>query len=101
MSAVRIEPAGAADLLEAIALLRQSGLPLDGVEGLLGQLLVARDDHGIVGTAGLEVYATGALLRSVSVERSAPGRGVGLRRQPPCRHSRIRSIVQSASHDPS
>lgn len=77
MSEPRLE-AGRPDDLPAVRdLLARSALPLDGADALLGHLVVARDERGIVGTAGLEMYPSGALLRSVAVEASARGQGIG------------------------
>ena len=52
-------------------LLRDNKLPLDGLREHLATTLVARDGDAIVGSAALEVYGDGALLRSVAV---VPGR---------------------------
>ena len=41
--------------------------------------LVARQGKRLVGSAVLELYADGALLRSVAVEESVRGKGIGLR----------------------
>jgi amino-acid N-acetyltransferase len=40
---------------------------------------VARDGDRIVGVAALEIYSDGGLLRSVAVDASARGRGLGQR----------------------
>jgi amino-acid N-acetyltransferase len=42
-------------------------------------MLVAREDAQIVGTATLELYADGALLRSVAVDSALHGRRIGHR----------------------
>jgi amino-acid N-acetyltransferase len=66
-----VQRADAADF-EAIArLLRDRHLPVEGLHEHLTTTLVARDGAAIVGSAALEVYEDGALLRSVAV---APGR---------------------------
>jgi amino-acid N-acetyltransferase len=52
-------------------------LPLDGVEDHLSDFLVAEDDGKIRGAAGLEIHESFGLLRSVVVELSAKGTGVG------------------------
>ena len=66
--------------LEAVrALLRQSGLPTAGVEMLGESLLVARSEDRSVGSAGLEVYEQAALLRSVAVDPTQRGAGLGRR----------------------
>ena len=57
---------------DAIAsLLGDHKLPLDGLREHLATTIVARDADAIVGSAALEMYADGALLRSVAI---APGR---------------------------
>ena len=41
------------------------------------RILVARDDGRLLGTAALEMYPDGALLRSVAVASHAQGQGLG------------------------
>jgi amino-acid N-acetyltransferase len=74
---VRITSATAADLPRVLALLALHQLPLEGLEEHLATLLVARHGPQIVGSAALEVYADGALLRSVAVSPDVQGHGVG------------------------
>jgi amino-acid N-acetyltransferase len=74
---VHITPASEADGPSILQLLRDSGLPIDGVLDHLRSALVARDDAAVAGCAALELYADGALLRSVAVSPAARGRGVG------------------------
>ena len=74
-----IERAQREDLAGVLALLGRHGLPLDGASSLGDTLVVARLNGQIVGAAGLELYADGALLRSVVVEASAQGQGLGHR----------------------
>ena len=76
---VHVERATAADAPSILQLLRDAGLPLDGVVDHLNTALVVRDGGAILGCAALEVYADGALLRSVAVSPAARGRGVGHR----------------------
>jgi amino-acid N-acetyltransferase len=52
-------------------------LPLDGVDDHVQTLLVARENSQIVGSAAIEVYTDGALLRSVAVDARQQGRHVG------------------------
>ena len=61
------------------ALLRQHNLPLDDLEVHLGTAVVARLGDRIVGSAALERYSDGALLRSVAVAPDLQGKGVGRR----------------------
>ena len=58
-------------------MLEQLHLPLAGVDEHLPTMLVAREGEHIVGTAGLELYADGALLRSVAVEPHRQGKRLG------------------------
>ena len=58
-------------------LLEQNRLPLDGLREHLATTLVARDRARVVGSAALEVYEDGALLRSVAVAPDWQRRGVG------------------------
>ena len=72
-----IESATERDLPEIRALLGQLHLPLSGVDEHLPTMLVAREGQQIVGTAALEMYADGALLRSVAVEPRRQGMQLG------------------------
>jgi amino-acid N-acetyltransferase len=53
---------------DVLRLLSEHHLPPDGLHDHIGTLLVARQDGRLVGSAALEMYADGALLRSVAVE---------------------------------
>jgi amino-acid N-acetyltransferase len=65
---------------DAIArLLGDNHLPLDGLRECLPTTLVARDGAAIVGSAALEVYGDGALLRSVAVSPALQRSGLGRR----------------------
>ena len=72
-----IESAKDQDLAEVRALLGRLSLPLDGVDDHVKTMLVARENGQVVGTAALELYADGALLRSVAVDPSRQGRQLG------------------------
>jgi len=74
-----IERAGPGDLHEVLQLLERAGLPLEGAQELGEAMVVARDHERVVGAAGLEFYADGALLRSVVVAADAQGQGLGRR----------------------
>lgn len=74
MSAV-IRQANEADVSAIEALLRDNALPVDGVRDRLGTTLVATEEGRVIGTAALEVFDDGALLRSVAV--AAPRRSSG------------------------
>jgi amino-acid N-acetyltransferase len=72
-----IEAANAHDLPEVHELLERHHLPLDGVDDRVQTMLVAREGSQIVGTAALELYSDGALLRSVAVDPAQQGRRLG------------------------
>jgi amino-acid N-acetyltransferase len=76
---VSIDRADARDAEDLEALLRLIGLPVDGLLDHLGTAIVARRSGRIVGSAALEIYADGALLRSVAVAPDLQGGGVGAR----------------------
>lgn len=59
------------------ALLEEEGLPTDEVARWLSHYVVAEDGGKVVGVAGLEVHGTDGVLRSVVVERSLRGGGLG------------------------
>ncbi len=65
------------DLPEIRALLERLQLPIAGVDEHVRTMLVAREGEQIVGTAGVELYADGALLRSVAVEPRCQGKQLG------------------------
>jgi amino-acid N-acetyltransferase len=74
---MKIEAAAADDLPQVHALLGRHQLPLAGVDDHLTTMIVARDGARVVGTAALELYADGALLRSVAVDPSRQGQRLG------------------------
>jgi N-acetylglutamate synthase-like GNAT family acetyltransferase/protein-tyrosine-phosphatase len=80
---IDIERATAADGQSILRLLAENGLPLDGLLDHLDTAFVARTraharaEGRLVGCAALEIYPDGALLRSVAVDPSARGRGIG------------------------
>jgi amino-acid N-acetyltransferase len=72
-----IERALRSDLPDVHRLLERCNLPLDGVDDHVDTMLVARDGVDVCGAAALELYADGALLRSVAVEPIRQGCGLG------------------------
>ena len=74
---MRIEAASRQDLPDIQRLLQTVALPMEGAGNRLNTTLVAREGSRLVGTAALELYADGALLRSVAVEPSLQGSGIG------------------------
>jgi len=73
----RIESADAVDAGVILDLVARNGLPLDGLREHLPTTVVARDNGTIAGTAALELYTDGALLRSVAVAPERQGQGLG------------------------
>lgn len=74
---VLIEPPAPADVEGLYGLLREAGLPLDGLDAHLSGALVAKVDGQVVGSAGVEQYGAAGLLRSVAVRESLRGTGLG------------------------
>jgi amino-acid N-acetyltransferase len=74
-----IERAQPGDLQDVLQLLEEAKLPLDGALGLGDAMVVARANEQVIGAAGLEFYAGGALLRSVVVAHAAQRQGIGQR----------------------
>ena len=74
---MQIERATKDDWPSIVQLLQDGGLPIDGLLEHLDTAFVAHDGTDIVGCAALEVYADGALLRSVAVSPHVRGRGIG------------------------
>jgi amino-acid N-acetyltransferase len=74
-----IEAARDGDLPAVRDLLARLDLPLDEIDDHVQTMLVAREEGQVVGTAALELYADGALLRSVAVDPVRQGRRLGHR----------------------
>ena len=72
-----IESATEQDLPEVRSLLQRVSLPVEGVDEHVDTMLVARAEGHVVGTAALELYADGALLRSVAVDPRHQGERLG------------------------
>ena len=72
-----IEAASEGDLGAVRDLLARLQLPLDEIDDHVQTMIVAREEGQVVGTAALEVYADGALLRSVAVDPARQGRRLG------------------------
>ena len=62
-----------------LRLVTDSGLPIDGLADHLETAVVARVGDRVVASAALEIYSDGTLLRSVAVEESLRGSGLGQR----------------------
>jgi amino-acid N-acetyltransferase len=67
------------DLPAVLALLKEAGLPSEGVVDHFPEAyVVIRDGEAIRAVAGLEPYGEAGLLRSVAVSPAARRRGLGL-----------------------
>jgi amino-acid N-acetyltransferase len=77
MMPIDIEKARPEDMDEVLGLLAEHHLPPDGLREHLATTLVARRDGRVVGSAALEMYADGALLRSVAVAPALQGHRLG------------------------
>lgn len=66
------------DLPGIFGLLRDNGLPFEGVAEDLRNFLVVKDGREIIGCAGLEIHERTGLLRSVAVKKERQGQGLGL-----------------------
>ena len=77
MKVFRSQPAQAADLDAALALLREAKLPEQGVAEHFANFLVVRDDGRVAGVCGLEVHGRYGLLRSLAVDARYRGDGLG------------------------
>jgi amino-acid N-acetyltransferase len=73
-----IEPATPDDLPAISRLLTEAALPRDGIEAAFELGVVARDPGGrVLGAAAVERHGTSGVLRSVVVDPSLRGTGVG------------------------
>ena len=80
MQDIRVTAFRGEDRAELYAMLEMSALPtLDLTPKMLADFLVARQDGVLVGIAGLERHPKAGLLRSVVVDKSLRGIGLGKR----------------------
>jgi amino-acid N-acetyltransferase len=74
-----IQLAETSDLPAVRRLLETQHLPLDGIDEHVSTMVVAKQGSEVVGAAAVELYADGALLRSVVVDPMVQGQGLGHR----------------------
>lgn len=65
------------DFPEVEALLRACALPIEGVRAHIERYIVARDNAGLLGCAGIEQYGAVGLLRGLAVAQRARSAGLG------------------------
>lgn len=65
------------DLERALSLLEEVDLPIDGVEDHFHNFVVGEEGGQLIGCAGIEIYDDKGLIRSVAVDPSFQGRGLG------------------------
>lgn len=65
------------DLPHIQELLNRCSVPADGVAEHLDHFQVARRDGMVIGTVGLEIYGSAALLRSLAVDEPYRTEGLG------------------------
>jgi len=74
---MQVERAAPADAERVEALLTAASLPLEGAREALALGVVGREDGNIVASAAIERYGEAGLLRSVVVDETARGTGLG------------------------
>jgi amino-acid N-acetyltransferase len=79
MNRIVVEAATPVDAPAILSLLERCGLPTAGLVDHLADAFVARTEGRIVGSAAIELYAEGALLRSVAADPRERGSGLGRR----------------------
>jgi amino-acid N-acetyltransferase len=79
MSDISIRSATPGDRSSVVSLLHASALSSEGLDPALAGFAVAERAGRVVGVAGLERYGDHGLLRSVAVDGSCRGAGVGAR----------------------
>ena len=77
MTGITIDRAVAGDLPQILDLLKRQSLPLDGLADHAATTVVAREEGRVVGSAAIEMYRDGGLLRSVAVDDELKGQGLG------------------------
>lgn len=69
--------AAEADRPGLIQLLKAAGLPTEDLPPSLQYFILAKEEEKVVGSVGLEIYNSYALLRSLAVDASQRGQGLG------------------------
>jgi amino-acid N-acetyltransferase len=77
MHNIRIETPAKSNIADVERLLEAAKLPIAGVRDCIESTIVAWSDDRIIGSAALEIYPSGVLLRSVAVDEAWRGHGLG------------------------
>ena len=91
-----MDPAVHGNLPGVLSLLEEHGLPPDGLEDHIGTALVARKGERVVGSAALELYGSGALLRSLAVSKDRRGERLGQSLARECGAARAYLLTEAA-----
>ncbi|QLD88096.1 GNAT family N-acetyltransferase [Natronomonas salina] len=76
-TSITFQPATDEELDRIETLLTENDLPTADVRDGLGRFVAARSENTVVGAGGLELYESVGLLRSLVVDESARGQGLG------------------------
>ncbi len=76
-ASLRLRTAADSELESVYALLRSSGLPVEGVKEHFSHFIIAETGTTIVGSVGLEFYGGTCLLRSLAVSSEYRHLGIG------------------------
>ena len=76
---MEITPASSQDIAQIRTLLHANGLPLDGFPDDCAVILALKNPERVVGGSALEIHSEFGLLRSVIVDASVRGVGLGER----------------------
>jgi amino-acid N-acetyltransferase len=74
---ITIAPANATDRQSVVALLQSQNLPTQDLPARLENFILAKENGKVIGTIGLEIFGKYALLRSMAVDSSQQGNGLG------------------------
>jgi amino-acid N-acetyltransferase len=72
-----IQPLGADEFPEVVALLSANGLPTSDLEAGAAHFLGVRDSRGLEGIVAIQAYGAAGLLRSLAVRADRRGSGLG------------------------
>jgi amino-acid N-acetyltransferase len=74
---ITIKPANATDRQAVLDLLQSQNLPTQDLPAKLENFILAKENGKVIGTIGLEIHGKYALLRSLAVDSTQQGNGLG------------------------